>query len=58
MAFTLGGAALAFALLGGVTGDFNMRFLDFLPSRLYGLMVRDVLVAVPAGLVAVTIARM
>ena len=47
VAFTLGGAALAFALLGGVTGDFNMRFLDFLPSRLYGLMVRDVLVAVP-----------
>ena len=47
VAFTLGGSALIFALLGAAVGEFNLRSLDFLPSRLFGLMTREVLVAVP-----------
>ena len=47
VAFTLAGVALAFAFIGAEVGAFNLAFLNFIPQRLYGLMVRDVLIAVP-----------
>jgi tripartite ATP-independent transporter DctM subunit len=47
VAFTLAGSALAFALLGYLLGVFNMTLLGGLPSRYFGVMVNEVLVAVP-----------
>ncbi|MCG6887317.1 MAG: TRAP transporter large permease subunit [Proteobacteria bacterium] len=47
VAFALGGTALAFALLGHVTGSFDDAFLTALPNRLYGIMTNVTLVAVP-----------
>ena len=47
VAFTLAGSALAFALLGNVLGVFNFNLLGGLPSRYFGVMVNEVLVAVP-----------
>ncbi len=47
VAFTLGGVALVFALIGVVTGTFNESFLQFMPNRLYGIMTNTTLIAVP-----------
>ncbi len=47
VAFSLAGTALAFALLGDVLGIFDMRLLGGLASRYFGVMVNEVLVAVP-----------
>lgn len=47
VAFTLGGTALAFALIGHVTGAFDSTFLEALPNRLYGIMGNQILIAVP-----------
>ena len=47
VAFTLGGVALIFALLGVAVGEVELRFLGNLPHRIYGLMTREVLLAVP-----------
>ncbi|MFP4127203.1 MAG: TRAP transporter large permease subunit [Alphaproteobacteria bacterium] len=47
VAFSLAGTALAFALLGEVVGIFDMRLLGGLASRYFGVMVNEVLVAVP-----------
>ncbi len=47
VAFTLGGVALAFALIGTTFGYFDMSFVWLLPSRIYGIMTNDVLIAVP-----------
>lgn len=47
VAFTLGGVALIFAGIGILTGDFRPSFLNALPSRYFGIMSNDVLVAVP-----------
>lgn len=47
VAFTLAGTALAFALLGTLTGHFDMAFLSALPNRLYGTMTNTTLIAVP-----------
>ena len=47
VAFTLGGVALLFALVGIVTGNFDDTFLLNLPSRLYGIMTNYTLIAVP-----------
>ena len=47
VAFTLAGTALAFALLGAGLGVFDLRFLGGLPSRIFGVMVNELLVAVP-----------
>ncbi len=47
VAFSLGGTALLFAAAGTVAGHFDMAFLHALPSRLYGILTNQTLVAVP-----------
>jgi tripartite ATP-independent transporter DctM subunit len=47
VAFSLAGTAFAFALLGSQLGVFDLRLLGGLPSRYFGVMVNEVLVAVP-----------
>jgi tripartite ATP-independent transporter DctM subunit len=47
VAFTLAGVSLFFASLGWWLGIFDMRLLGGLPSRYFGTMVNEVLVAVP-----------
>ena len=47
VAFTLAGTALAFALLGYSLDVFNLRFVAFLPQRVFGIMQNEVLIAVP-----------
>ncbi|NIA67005.1 TRAP transporter large permease subunit [Pelagibius litoralis] len=47
VAFTLAGVALAFAFLGFGFGIFDMRLLGGLASRYFGVMVNELLVAVP-----------
>ena len=47
VAFSLGGAALAFAGLGSLLGYFDGAFLEALPNRLYGIMTNEKLIAVP-----------
>ena len=47
VAFSLAGTALAFAVLGDLVGIFDMRLLGGLASRYFGVMVNEVLVAVP-----------
>jgi tripartite ATP-independent transporter DctM subunit len=47
VAFSLAGTAFAFALLGAALGGFDLRLLASLPSRYFGVMVNEVLVAVP-----------
>ncbi len=47
VAFSLAGTALAFALLGAALGAFDLHLLASLPSRWFGVMVNEVLVAVP-----------
>ncbi|MFW5834538.1 MAG: TRAP transporter large permease subunit, partial [Pseudomonadota bacterium] len=47
VAFTLAGTALAFAMLGNLLGVFDLRLLGGLASRFFGVMVNEVLVAVP-----------
>lgn len=47
VAFSLGGTALIFALLGTMTGTFDASFMSALPNRLYGIMTNGTLVAVP-----------
>ena len=47
VAFSLGGTALVFALIGFVTGTFDTAFLEAMPNRLYGIMTNVTLIAVP-----------
>lgn len=47
VAFTLGGVALIFALLGVMTGHFDLAFLQALPLRIYATMTNSTLIAVP-----------
>jgi tripartite ATP-independent transporter DctM subunit len=47
VAFTLGGTALAFTLIGDATGTFDPAFLEALPNRLYGIISNQILIAVP-----------
>ena len=47
VAFTLAGAAVLFALLGNLLGVFDMIFFTAVPSRFFGVMSNEVLVAVP-----------
>ena len=44
---TLGGVALLFAFVGGSAGIFDLNSLGFSPSRLYGIMTNQTLIAVP-----------
>jgi tripartite ATP-independent transporter DctM subunit len=47
VAFTLSGVAVLFALLGAGLGVFDMIFFNAIPSRIFGVMSNEVLVAVP-----------
>jgi len=47
VAFSLAGTAFGFALLGSALDAFDLRLLGGLPSRYFGVMVNEVLVAVP-----------
>jgi tripartite ATP-independent transporter DctM subunit len=47
VAFTLAGTALFFAGLGYVLDVFDLAFLGLFPNRVYGVMMNDVLIAVP-----------
>ena len=47
VAFSLGGTALIFALIGVLTGSFESAFLSGLPSRIFGIMTNETLIAVP-----------
>ena len=47
VAFSLGGTALIFAMLGVLGGGFESAFLGGLPSRIFGIMMNETLVAVP-----------
>lgn len=47
VAFSLSGTALLFALVGNLTGHFDMAFLHALPNRLYGIIDNTTLIAVP-----------
>ncbi len=47
VAFSLAGTALAFAAVGTMTGVFDSAFLFATPSRLYGLVTNQTLIAVP-----------
>ncbi|MCB1882778.1 MAG: TRAP transporter large permease subunit, partial [Geminicoccaceae bacterium] len=47
VAFALGGTALLFALVADLFGHFDLRLLGGLPSRYFGVMLNEVLVAVP-----------
>ncbi len=47
VAFTLAGVALIFALIGIMTGMFDPAFLSAFPSRIFGIMSNETLIAVP-----------
>ena len=47
VAFTLAGTALLFAGIGSYLDVFDGAFLEALPNRLYGIMMNQVLLAVP-----------
>ncbi len=47
VAFTLAGTALVFAGIGSYLDVFDSAFLEALPNRLYGIMMNQVLLAVP-----------
>ena len=47
VAFSLGGTALLFAGFGVMTGTFDEAFIEATPSRLYGIMSNQTLIAVP-----------
>ncbi len=47
VAFSLAGTALAFAALGTALDVFDPAFLEATPSRLYGIMTNETLIAVP-----------
>lgn len=47
VAFTLAGTALLFAFGGIIGGGFEAAFLSGLPSRIFGIMTNETLIAVP-----------
>jgi tripartite ATP-independent transporter DctM subunit len=47
VAFTLAGVAIAFAFLGNWLGVFQLRQLNFLPQRMFGVLSNEVLIAAP-----------
>jgi tripartite ATP-independent transporter DctM subunit len=47
VAFTLAGVALLFAGIGTLAGAFDPVFLEAFPSRIYGIMSNETLIAVP-----------
>ena len=47
VAFTLAGVSLIFALLGTFFGGFDATLMHALPSRIFGIMTNETLIAVP-----------
>lgn len=47
VAFSLGGVALLFAIIGHILGDFNFSFFNAMPSRIFGIMANYTLLAIP-----------
>jgi len=47
VAFSLGGIALIFAVVGMVAGVFDAAFLGTMPNRVFGIMSNETLMAVP-----------
>lgn len=47
VAYSLAGTALLFALGGIATGSFDAAYLQAMPSRLYGIITNQTLIAVP-----------
>jgi len=47
VAFTLAGVSLAFAFLGNYIGGFDSSLMHALPSRIFGIMNNETLIAVP-----------
>ncbi|MCB1520055.1 MAG: TRAP transporter large permease subunit [Hyphomicrobiaceae bacterium] len=47
VAFTLAGVSVLFAFIGAALGAFDLIFLNAIPSRIYGVMGNENLVAVP-----------
>jgi len=47
VAFTLGGSALLFGIIGWLIGAFDMSFVAAMPQRIFGTMTNEVLIAVP-----------
>ncbi len=47
VAFTLGGVSLIFAAIGVFTGQFEASYLLALPGRIFPLITREILMAVP-----------
>lgn len=47
VAFSLGGTALLFAFAGVIGGGFEDAFLSGIPSRIFGIMSNETLIAVP-----------
>jgi len=47
VAFTLAGTAILFAMIGLLTGNYEIGYLSALPSRLFGIMTNETLIAVP-----------
>jgi tripartite ATP-independent transporter DctM subunit len=47
VAYSLAGTALLFAAVGLLTGSFDAAYLHAVPSRLYGIMTNQTLIAVP-----------
>ena len=47
VAFSLGGVALIFALIGAAIGEFSFSFFNAMPSRIFGIMANYTLLAIP-----------
>lgn len=47
VAFTIAGIGVLFALIGAASGKFDMVLLGALSQRIFGIMTRDVLIAIP-----------
>ena len=47
VAFTIGGVAVLFAIAGIVTGVLDPSYLNAIPSRFYGILKNEALIAVP-----------
>ena len=47
VAFTLAGVSLLFATFGVISGVFDVAFLQAFPSRIFGIMTNETLIAVP-----------
>ena len=47
VAFSLGGVAILFALIGSLFGEFSWAFFNAMPSRIFGIMSNYTLLAIP-----------